>query len=107
QGRDQIYYLQTFDSAYRVVIEECFPHGVWLTEPDGRLLYVTPSFLELLGTDLAELREKGPFHFLPFQTRAAAEREWARCRQTHAPLNLEYTVRLRDGSERTIWTRGL
>src|SRR5262249_49131099 len=58
QGQEKIYSVQRFDSAYRMVVEECFPYGVWLAEPDGRLLYVTPSFLDLLQTTLGELQRK-------------------------------------------------
>ena len=65
EGEEQIYSLQTFDSAYRSMVEECFPFGVWLAEPDGKLLYVSPSFLELFETDVREMRQKGQFHFLP------------------------------------------
>src|SRR5262249_11022779 len=50
EGQEQIYSLQTFDSVYRSLVEQCFPFGVWLAEPDGKLLYVTPSCLDLLGT---------------------------------------------------------
>src|SRR5262245_6798600 len=50
EGEEQIYSLQTFDSVYRSMVEECFPYGVWLAEPEGELLYVSPSFMRQLGT---------------------------------------------------------
>ncbi len=34
------------------------------------------------------------------------EREGAKCRQSGAPFDVEYTVRLAAGSERIIWTHG-
>ena len=43
-GEEEIYSLQRFDSAYRIMVEECFPYGVWLAEENGRLLYVTARF---------------------------------------------------------------
>jgi len=107
KGQEQIYALQTFDSVYRSMVEECFPYGVWLAEPKGRLLYVSPSFLDLLKTDLREMREKGQFHFLPPETRDAVERLWAKHREMGSAFNVEYTVRFDDGSERTIWTHGV
>ncbi|BBA34982.1 multi-sensor hybrid histidine kinase [Methylocaldum marinum] len=107
KGQEQIYALQTFDSVYRSMIEECFPYGVWLAEPNGKLLYVSPSFLDLLKTDLLEMREKGQFHFLPPETRDSVERQWIEQRETGTAFNVEYTVRLDDGSERTIWTHGI
>ncbi len=106
-GQEKIYALQRFDSAYRSVVEECFPYGVWLAEPDGRLHYVSPSFLELLHTDLQEMREKGQFHFLPPELRNMVEREWARCRDTGKAFNVEYTVQLGHGPERAISTHGV
>ena len=107
QGEEQVYSLQRFDSLYRTVVEECFPYGVWLAKPSGRLLYVSPSFLKLLESDVEKLVEQGQFHFLPDETREAVEREWARCRETGQKLNVEYQVPLADGSEKTIWTQGL
>jgi PAS domain S-box-containing protein len=107
EGQEEIYSLQHYDSVYRSMVEQCFPFGVWLAEPDGRLLYVSPSFLDLVRTDLAAMRKGGQFHFLPAETREAVEREWARCRETGDPLDVEYTVRFGDGSERAIWTRGV
>jgi two-component system CheB/CheR fusion protein len=80
---------------------------VWLAEPDGRLHYVSPSFLELLHTDLTELQEKGQFHFLPPETRHAVVHEWAKCRATCGPFNVEYSVRFGDGTDRRISTHGV
>jgi PAS domain S-box-containing protein len=107
EGEEQIYSLQTFDSVYRSMVEECFPFGVWLAEPEGKLLYVTPSFLRLLGTDLQEMRREGQFHFLPPEVREVFERGWGRARETGEPFDVEYTRRFGDGAERTIWTRGV
>ncbi len=105
-GQERIYALQRFDAAYRSVVEECFPYGVWLADRDGRLRYVTPAFLALLHTDLREMREQGQFHSLPPEARCAVEREWARCLETGEPFHVEYTVHLGDGSRRTISTHG-
>jgi PAS domain S-box-containing protein len=107
RGSEQIYSLQRFDSVYRTVVEECFPYGVWLAKPDGQLLYITSSFLELIDTNLEEMREKGQFHFLPPETREKVEREWDRCRETGQICNVEYAIKLGDGSEKIIWTQGL
>jgi signal transduction histidine kinase/ActR/RegA family two-component response regulator len=107
QGQEEIYSLQRFDSVYRILVEECFPYGVWLAEPDGRLLYITPSFLEQLQTNLRDMQEKGQFHFLRPDRREAVEREWAKCRQTGTVFDVQYTVRFRGGIERTIWTHGI
>lgn len=106
-GQEEIYSLQRFDSVYRAIVEECFPYGVWLAKPDGELLYVTPSFLELFETDLGEMREKGQFHFLPPERRDELERDWKAARETGHVYSAEYTITLGDGSERAIWTQGL
>lgn len=107
EGQEELYSLQRFDSVYRTVVEECFPFGVWLAKPDGTLIYVTPSFLELLHTSLREMQQQGQFHFLPPRSREAVEQEWAKSRENGGPLSAEYTVRVGDGTERTIWTQGL
>src|SRR5690242_9526532 len=92
RGQEEIYALQRFDSAYRIVVEECFPYGVWMAEPDGSLLYISPSFLNLLHTDLRAMQGQGQFFFLPPLIREQVEREWARCRQTKEPLDVEYKI---------------
>ncbi len=107
RGEEEIYSLQHYESVYRSMVEQCFPFGVWLADPDGRLLYVSPSFLDLIHTDLAAMRAGGQFYFLPQETRDALEGEWTRCRETGESLDVEYTVRFDDGSERSIWTRGV
>lgn len=107
EGQEEIYALQRFDSVYRTVVEECFPYGVWLARQNGKLLYVTESFLRLIGTDLREMRERGQFHFLPPGSREAVEQQWAASRETGLPFNAEYTVQVKDGSIRSIWTQGL
>lgn len=106
-GQEQIYSLQTFDAVYRTVVEECFPYGVWLTEPDGRILYVSPSFLNLLGVELQQMRDRGQFHFLADEIRAELERKWQNARSAGEVFNAEYKIPLGDGSEKTIWTHGL
>jgi PAS domain S-box-containing protein len=106
-GRERIYSLQTYDSVYRAVVEECFPYGVWLAKPDGELLYVTPSFLQTLGMTLDELRERGQFHFLPPGPRAELDARWAECRATGRPFSAEYRIVRPDGAGRTVWTQGM
>lgn len=106
-GQDEIYSLQRFDAAYRCLVEQCLPYGLWLAEPGGKLLYVTPTFLELLQTSLEELSARGRFHFLRPEIREGVERAWADCQRTGEAFDVEYTVGLRDGSERTIWTHGI
>jgi PAS domain S-box-containing protein len=107
QGQEEIYSLQRFDDVYRIVVEDCFPFGLWLAEPDGRLVYVTPSFLEHLQTHLRDMQEKGQFHYLRPDTREAVEREWAKCLTTGEVFDVQYSVRFPDGIERTIWTHGI
>ena len=107
EGQEHVYSLQTFGAVYRTVVEECFPYGVWLTETDGALLYVSPSFLNVLGTDLKRLQERGQFHFLPPATRDEVEAKWTKSRETSNALSVEYPIELPDGSTKTIWTHGL
>jgi PAS domain S-box-containing protein len=107
QGQEEIYSLQRLDSTYRILVEECFPYGVWLAERDGRLLYVTPSFLERLKISLRDMQANGHFHIVRPDCRDAVEREWAKCRQTGEVFDVRYPVRFRDGIERTIWTHGI
>lgn len=105
--RDEIYCVQRYEAVYRQLIEEALPYGVWLAEEDGRLIYVSRQFLEWIQTDLAALREKGQFHFLPADYRRKFEEQWAECRQSGRPCTFEYTVSKDDGTERAILTYGI
>ena len=107
QGQEQIYSLQTFDSVYRSLVEQCFPFGVWLAEPDGKLLYVNPSFLDLLGTDLGQMRQRGSSTSCRRRSARRSSTGWSRSRGTREAFDAEYMVRFGDGSERAIWTRGV
>lgn len=106
-GQEAIYAIQQYDAVYRGVFEESFAYGVWLASADGKPLYVSRSFLDLLHSSLREIQEKGVFHFLPRETRERFARDWAHCLRTGGACDFEYTVRLADGSERSIWTHGV
>ena len=98
--------LQAIDAVYRSIVESCFPYGIWLADAAGKLLYASPSFLNLLQTDLQELQQKGRFHFLPPEVREIIDREWLQTENQGIPCNVEYKIRQQDGSERIIWTHG-
>jgi len=105
-GSERVYALQTYDSVYLRLIEECFPYGVWLADTGGKLLYVSGSFLELSGSSLEEMQEKGRFFFLPPETRVTMEGRWETSRGGSKAYDAEYTHQFADG-ERTIWTHGV
>ena len=107
EGGERLYSLQTYDSVYLRLIEECFPYGVWLADTYGKLLYVSGSFLELSGSNLEEMREKGRFFFLPPETRVTMEGRWETSRGGSKAFDAEYTHHFTDGGERTIWTHGV
>lgn len=107
RGREEVYAVQKYDSVYRGFIEECFPYGIWLAEPTGRLTYVSQSFLALVGSEFAELRARGLFHFLPAETRTEAERLWMKSLASGEPFSFEYALHATNGSIHTISVRAL
>jgi PAS domain S-box-containing protein len=107
QGQEEIYAVQRYESVYRELVEHSLPYGVWLADAAGRLVYVSRQFLQWMETDLAEMREKGQFHFLPEEYRQRFAEHWEACRENGMPCTFEYTVKRSDGSERRIWTHGI
>lgn len=106
-GQEAVYSLQKFDAFYRGMVEEAIPYGVWLAEPEGKLLYASASFMHLVNSDLPELREKGRFHFLDDEVRTRAENKWEESLRNLFPFTAEYAVSSAEHGRRTVWTHGV
>src|ERR1700736_4418727 len=87
-------------------VGESIPFGVWHCDADGHVIYMSPSFLQLLGMTLEQVREGGWLsHTLPED----AERVRAAWKNRHgwdAIWEDEYRVRGADGKTYSILCRG-
>ncbi|MFN7146840.1 MAG: PAS domain S-box protein, partial [Myxococcota bacterium] len=92
--------LAESEARYRAV-GETLPYGVWVADDDGRALYLSDSFLRLLGTTLAEVRRHGWTHLLPPEEARRVEEAFATARASGLPVDVEFRF-----GDRVVLTRG-
>jgi PAS domain S-box-containing protein len=85
---------------------DTIPFGVWRCDPNGVLEYASPSFLELLGLSLAEMRELSWTSRLPDKERQPMLEQWQHCVATGDPWEWELRLLGTDGVMHTILSRG-
>ena len=78
------------------------PEPVWLAHPDGRITYVSPKGLELVGRGAAEVYENGWIDVLHPEDREAVIAAVERTLRTGEPYDKAARVRAADGSYRWI-----
>jgi PAS domain S-box-containing protein len=87
-------------------IGESVPFGIWIAEPDGRMRYLSESFLSLIGMTMAQARNFGWMEALAPDMAEPVMREWQECIVTRQPWNYEFTVLGADGRHHTVLSRG-
>jgi len=87
-------------------VGELAPYGIWICEPDGATLYVSPSFLDLVGKTLEECRQSGWLECIPLEDAVAVRADWRRCLDTGCRWDRELRVLDPDGECHTILSRG-
>jgi len=98
--------LAESEATYRAV-GEVIPYGVWTADPEGRIVYVSRSLLQLLGKRLAEMQGEGWFHCLAPDVREQARTEWARCVREGCEWDREFDLLGRDGRHHIVWSRAV
>jgi len=89
------------------VISESIPFGFWTADVDGRMRYLSQSFLTLIGRTEEEAQGLGWVAALAPETAEATLRDWRTAVAARRPWSFEYTVRGTDGRSHTILSRGL
>ena len=87
-------------------VGELVPYGLWVCGPDGNVLYLSASFLELLGRTMEECRDKGWLECIRLEDAAAARADWRRCLDAGCRWNRELRLLGVDGEQHTILSRG-
>ena len=87
-------------------IGESIPFGPWLAEPDGRMTYLSDSFLEMSGQTMEQARDDGWIASLAPEVADATKRDWDETVASGTPWNHELIVQGADGHRRTILSRG-
>ncbi len=86
---------ERFDQ-YRT-LGESIPFGVWINDAEGRLSYVSPTFLNLVGKTMDEVRETGLADCVVPQMRDEVQRLWQQTLQSGTPWEREIQIQGADG----------
>jgi PAS domain S-box-containing protein len=97
--------LAASEALYRTM-GEAVDYGVWATDADGRAVYISPSFCELVGKSFDEIREFGWLDVLVPEQRAEVERLWLHSVATGEPFEHEHHFVAKSGEIRVVLARG-
>ena len=101
-ARDQ---LDVAQARFRAV-GESVPFGVWFANAEGRLIYMSDSFLNLLGQTLEEVRSHGWLDHVRPEDGERIRQAWQQRQAWTGDWEDEYRVRGVDGANYTILCRG-
>lgn len=88
-------------------IGESIKYGVWVSAPDGRNLYTSDSFLELVGLTQERSSNFGWFAVLHPDDAERSLAAWMECIRTGATWDVEHRVRGVDGGWHDVLVRGV
>jgi PAS domain S-box-containing protein len=87
-------------------IGESIPFGIWLAGPDGRMRYLSESYLEMSGQTMEQARDSGWMTALAPDIADQVRQDWAEAVASRTPWNHEIVIHGADGKRRTILSRG-
>jgi PAS domain S-box-containing protein len=88
------------------VISESIPFGFWTADTDGRMRYLSQSFLTLIGRTEEQAQGLGWAAALAPETAEATLRDWRNALAARRPWSFEFTVSGTDGRSHTVLSRG-
>ena len=88
---------------YRYTVE-LSPQMSWTATPDGRLLYMSPRFLTLVGLTLEQFQTAGRSAVVHPDDQVEAAGRWTHCLATGEIHNMQIRIKLADGSYRGMRT---
>ncbi len=98
--------LRESESLYRT-IGETLDYGIWVCDPDGRNVYASDSFLQLVGLTQAQCSESGWGHVLHPDDAERTIAAWTECVRTEGTWDIEHRFRGVDGNWHPILARGM
>ncbi|MEN6514221.1 PAS domain S-box protein [Methanoculleus sp.] len=87
-------------------IGELIPYGIWICEPDGTVLYLSPSFQSLAGITIEDCRHSGWLECIRLEDAVEVLADWHRCIETGCRWDRELRILGTDGECHTILSRG-
>jgi PAS domain S-box-containing protein len=88
-------------------IGEAIPFGIWLAEPDGRMKYLSESWLEMTGQTMDQARDFGWMTTLAPEGADQARQELDEAVANRGPWNHELGLLGADNRRRVILSRGV
>ncbi len=104
--RESLEMLAESEQRYRS-IGELIPYGFWMADPQGRVTYLSQSFLNLVGLSMQEACERGWMDRIPEEDRDRTVSDWQHCIATRGKWEYEHRILGRDGCCHTIMSRGV
>lgn len=98
--------LRESERRYRA-IGESINYGVWVCAPDGRNIYASPSFLDLVGMTQQQCSDFGWGNVLHPDDAERTLAAWKECVQTGGTWDIEHRYHGVDGQWHTILARGV
>ena len=87
-------------------IGELIPYGIWICEPDGTVIYLSPSFLDLTGITTEDSLKSGWMDRARIEDAEEVLADWHRCIETGCRWDRELRILGTDGGYHTILSRG-
>jgi PAS domain S-box-containing protein len=98
--------LETSEKLYRA-IGESINYGVWVTDADGRAIYISDSFLKLVGLTADQASDDGWAHVLHEDDIEDTLKAWRECARTGSMWYREHRVLGMDGKYHSILAQGV
>jgi PAS domain S-box-containing protein len=97
--------LRESEQRYRIM-GEILPYGIWLTDTEGKSVYTSQSFLDLLDMSMEEMQGFGWTHKLVPEDVEPMMEEWMHCVKTGKNWDSEHRIIDPNGEIRIVLTRG-
>jgi PAS domain S-box-containing protein len=94
-------------AAVHRIVGEDIPYGTWVCDRDGALVYLSDSFLDLVGMTLEECRDSGWSSRLPPDRVERTLTDWRHCVANGSQWDYEHLIRGVDGEYRVVHSRGV
>lgn len=98
--------LETSEKLYRA-IGESINYGVWVTDAEGRAIYVSDSFLKLVGLTADQAVDEGWAHVLHEDDMEDTLKAWRECARSGSMWYREHRVLGVDGKYHAILAQGV
>jgi PAS domain S-box-containing protein len=98
--------LRYSEERYRSLITATF-QIVWTADAEGNTTSESPTWFELTGQSPDELSPSGWVNYVHPDDRDRVTAAWRHAVATQTTYEVEYRIRAKDGSYRTLWGRGV